>query len=205
MPNSRAPNLRILEMKEDVIVFELSETDVSMANSLRRIMIAEVPTLSIDLVEFNDNTTVLKDEIIAHRLGLIPLRSLDRDMSSWNYNFDCTCEDYCELCSCELFLDCDYNEMIKDLPAHQQDIAITITSRDLISSNPMVQPVHFSNEEDAQRSHDKGITLVKLGPGQRLRLRTFAKKGIGKEHAKWSPTCTVAMKFDPVVKLNEEM
>jgi DNA-directed RNA polymerase II subunit RPB3 len=56
------------------IQFELSETDTSMANTLRRIMIAEVPTLMIDLVEYSDNSTVLNDEYIAHRLGLVPIR-----------------------------------------------------------------------------------------------------------------------------------
>ena len=56
------------------IQFELSETDTSMANTLRRFMIAEVPTLMIDLVEYSDNSTVLNDEYIAHRLGLVPIR-----------------------------------------------------------------------------------------------------------------------------------
>ncbi len=45
-----------------------------MANALRRILISEVPTLAIEFVEFHENTTVLQDEYIAHRLGLIPLR-----------------------------------------------------------------------------------------------------------------------------------
>ena len=61
-------------MQPHEIKFVLSETDTSVANTLRRIMIAEVPTLAIDLVEFHDNSTVLNDEYIAHRLGLMPIR-----------------------------------------------------------------------------------------------------------------------------------
>jgi DNA-directed RNA polymerase II subunit RPB3 len=168
-------------------------------------MIAEVPTLCIDLVDFEDNTTCLQDEFLAHRIGLIPLRSSGRTMDEWNYNHACTCDGECDSCTVHLHLDVDFNEMVKDLPLHEQQVSIAITSRDLQSQNKDVEVVHFSNTEEAERAHEKGIVLVTIGPGQRLKLNCIAKKGIGKEHAKWSPVATVALKHDPIVKLNEEM
>ena len=74
MPNQRFPKIDILSVTPHEMSFVLSDTDTSVANTLRRIMIAEVPTLAIDLVEFSENSTVLNDEYIAHRLGLIPIR-----------------------------------------------------------------------------------------------------------------------------------
>lgn len=206
MPFNRLPNVKIIELREDYVCFELTDTDISMANALRRMMIAEVPTLCIDLVEFEDNTTVLQDEFIAHRLGLIPLRShREGGMASWNYNFECDCDNYCPKCSATFTIDCDFNDIVSRLPLHQQEVAISITTRDLISDTDDVSPVHFGNQAEEDRSRDKGIVIVKLGPGQRLKLKAIAKKGISKEHAKWNPVATVALKHDPIVKLNEDM
>lgn len=208
MPYNRTPSIKIFDVKEDVIQFEIFNTDISLANSLRRIMIAEVPTLSIDLVEFEDNTSVLQDEVIAHRLGLIPIKS-DRmgGMTEWNYNHACTCSDFCDTCSAVFTLDCSFSEM-SQRPENINLVSIPVTSKELISENRDAQPAHFSNEDDAAKnyaSNNTGIVIVRLGPGQSLKFKAIAKKGIGKEHAKWSPVATVALKFDPVVKLNEEM
>lgn len=65
----------IKERTDDRLEFLVNGMIVPMANALRRVMIAEVPTWAIDEVAFEINTTVLHDEIIAHRLGLIPLTS----------------------------------------------------------------------------------------------------------------------------------
>lgn len=67
--------VKVLEHSKYTVKFALNNTDLSVANALRRIMISEVPTMSIDLVEIKENTSALHDEFIAHRLGLIPLAS----------------------------------------------------------------------------------------------------------------------------------
>merc|ERR1711939_366845 len=55
-------------------VFSLVGIDASIANAFRRILLAEVPTLAIEKVYVQNNTSVIADEVLAHRLGLIPLK-----------------------------------------------------------------------------------------------------------------------------------
>ena len=49
--------------------------DASIANSFRRILLSEVPTMAIEKVHVFNNTSVIQDEVLAHRLGLIPLKA----------------------------------------------------------------------------------------------------------------------------------
>ncbi|CAK51475.1 rna polymerase ii b3 subunit [Eimeria tenella] len=67
--------IRVTELSNKVVRFTLSNCDASIANALRRVMISEVPTLAIDLVTVFENTSVLHDEYIVHRLGLLPIDS----------------------------------------------------------------------------------------------------------------------------------
>lgn len=205
MPFNRTPSIKVRDLRQDMCIFELTDTDVSMANALRRVMIAEVPTLCIDTVEIMENTSPLPDEFIAHRLGLIPLRS-SRPMSEWNYNHACECDSYCDMCSVKFVLNCDYNSINEswNTPTSQRETSVMVTSRDLETRNPHVQPVHFGNMDEEQQSGDRGIAIMRLGEGQALRLEAIAIKGIGKEHAKWSPVATVALKYEPIVKINDE-
>ncbi|XP_071729958.1 DNA-directed RNA polymerases II, IV and V subunit 3-like [Rutidosis leptorrhynchoides] len=194
----RFPNVKIRELKDDHAKFELRDTDASVANALRRVMISEVPTIAIDLVEIEVNSSVLNDEFIAHRLGLIPLTS-ERAMSM-RFSRDCDACDgdgQCEFCSVEFHL------RAKCI----NDQTLDVTSKDLYSSDHTVVPVDFSdsgagfdNPED-----QRGITIVKLRKGQELRLRAIARKGIGKDHAKWSPAATVTFMYEPEIHINEEM
>ncbi|KAJ2384476.1 RNA polymerase II subunit 3 [Coemansia sp. RSA 2559] len=173
-----APRVRIRNIDKNNLDFVLSNTSLSVANSLRRVMIAEVPTMAIDLVEFHENTTVLADEYLAHRLGLIPLVS--HSTEGFKYTRDCVCAEYCKECSVEFTLHVKCTE-----PGTR-----TVYSSELISSNKEVTPVLESED-------DRGIILVKMRKGQELNIHCIAKKGVAKEHSKWSPCAAVAFEYDP--------
>ena len=81
----------------------LEGCDLSFANALRRVMIADIPTVAIDMVEIQANTTALPDEFLSHRLGMIPLISTNCDNVLVDHR-DCPCEDGCDRCSIELSL-----------------------------------------------------------------------------------------------------
>ena len=57
----------------DRIVFDMVGIDAALANALRRILLAEVPTMAIERVLLFQNTSIIQDEVLAHRLGLIPI------------------------------------------------------------------------------------------------------------------------------------
>eukprot|EP01112_Ceratiomyxa_fruticulosa_P001158 TRINITY_DN1114_c0_g1_i1.p1 TRINITY_DN1114_c0_g1~~TRINITY_DN1114_c0_g1_i1.p1 ORF type:complete len:301 (+),score=58.74 TRINITY_DN1114_c0_g1_i1:216-1118(+) len=194
MAFARLPQVEITELKADSMTFTLSKTDPSVANALRRVMISEVSTMAIDLVEIEVNTSVLHDEFIAHRLGLIPLTS--HTVGRFNYTRECSCMERCKDCSVELILH------VKCTEEGTRDV----TSQELISNDLDVKPVDQAHvslpvEQTGVRP-ESGILIVKLRKGQELKLKAIAKKGVGKEHAKWSPTCGVTFQYEPDIRIN---
>ena len=72
---NRQPIITNVECKEEKLSFHIERTDTSMVNGLRRVIMAETPTIAIQLVRVYANSSYLCDEFIAHRLGLIPIDS----------------------------------------------------------------------------------------------------------------------------------
>lgn len=165
--------LSITNLTNEILKFQLENIDLSIANAIRRIMITETPTMAIDWVQLESNSSVLCDEFIAHRLGLIPLIS-DNVVENIKFPKDCNCKKNCLDCSIEFNINitCKENQ------------TKSITSSDLKSSDLRIKPA-FDD-----------IIIVKIQKGQELKIRAFAKKGIAKDNAKWNPTTGIGFKYD---------
>jgi len=55
------------------IEFDLVGYDPAIANALRRILLSDLPSMAIEKVHIYQNTSIMQDEVLAHRLGLLPL------------------------------------------------------------------------------------------------------------------------------------
>jgi len=172
--------VKILEKNDVSTRLVIEGADTAFMNSLRRIILAEVPAMAIDEVVVIENSSLLHDEILAHRMGLIPLKT---DLDSYNLPEECTCKSElgCNLCRVSLTMDVE-----------AKDSNRTVYSGDLVSENTNIEPV------------TPKIPLVKLAPDQRIRLEAYARLGKGEKHAKWQPVAVCAYRHFPKVKINEK-
>jgi DNA-directed RNA polymerase subunit D len=172
--------IEILDRSNGSLTFILRGVTLSMANTLRRIMIAEVPVMAIDDVTIVQNTSPVKDEILAHRLGLIPLKT---DLKGYVIPEKCSCQSEfgCDLCSVTLTLGIEATDLPK-----------SVYSMELKSENPDVVPV------------SDNIPLSKLAVGQSIHLEAYAKLGRGKDHAKWQPVSACSYKYVPNISIDTQ-
>lgn len=165
----------ISRLDDNVGRFCLESSSPAFANAFRRAMISEVPTLAIDEVRIYDNTSALFDEMLAHRIGMIPLET---DVSSYVRREECTCEgEGCPGCTVTYTLSVEGPCMVY--------------SRDLISADPAAAPA------------DPNIPLVKLTTDQKVVLEARAQLSTGREHAKWQPVSACGFKNYPVIEVSD--
>ena len=188
--------VEVSELTYDQANFAINGLDQSMANSLRRVMLAEVPTLAIDIVSIEENTSALFDEFIAHRLGLVPLDS--RLADRFQYSRDCSCATSCPNCTVKYSLD-----------VTGADEGVTeVTHLDIQAEGGAGQPLPvplWDRSLSPEENRLSAVSVVKLRKNQRLRVKMEAKKGIAKMHAKYNPTGTVAMRYETVIAIDRDI
>ena len=81
--------------KSDNKIALTSDMNISMANALRR-SVNYIPILAVDSLEISKNDSALYDEIIAHRVGLVPLKNEKLRLAK---ECDCGKEEGCGKCS----------------------------------------------------------------------------------------------------------
>ncbi len=155
-------SLEIISKDKQKISVKLKGIPIHYANALRRICLNGVPIFAIDTIDIIENSSVLPDEGLAHRLGLIPITT---DLSRFNEPSKCDCnsESGCSNCKVMLVLD-----------TGKSDVTRTVLSNELSSEDDSIKP-----------TSDK-ISIVQLAPGQRVKIECYARLGRGTNHAKWN-------------------
>jgi len=167
--------ISFVRVSDNTARFSLEGAWPAFANSLRREMISGVPTLAIEDVRIYDNTSVLFDEMLVHRLGLIPLRT---DLKAHVPKEECSCEGAgCPTCTATYTLSVEGPR--------------TVYSNDLIPQDSASGPV------------SENIPIVKLTEDQKVVIEAKAHLSTGRDHAKWQATTACGYKNYPVIAIDE--
>lgn len=167
--------VQVLKKKGDTVVFVLDGATPAFANALRRIMISEVPTMSVEWVDFHKNSSILFDEVISHRMGLIPLRF---DPKKFNLKEECKCGGKgCTLCEAVFAVE-------KKGPA-------IVYSGELKASNKDVKPT------------SPNFPIAELLENQDLKFEARAELGTGRRHAKWQ-AANAAYQYFPEIEATKD-
>lgn len=196
--------------KEDKVVFDLIDAPPSHANALRRTLLADVPSVAFDLIGIEQNTSVMPDEVMCHRIGLIPLNV---DSSLFGFPPETpnpqTDDDKSYVILFGLHViggegpEPDYSSVDSD---YEYELPPTYTgpSCKVMSSHLVWMP--FPGQTSffpipPSVLHDD-IEITHLVPGQVVHLYARAYKGTGSTHAKFSPVCTAYYRSLPRIEID---
>lgn len=147
------------ERKKNKHVFLLKDADDVFANTIRRLIAEEVPTLAVEEIEIKENSSALYDEMLGLRLGLTPLKT---DLKSYTFKATCSCQgEGCARCELKISLKVNKKGYVYAQEAESTDPKCTFV-------------------------HDL-MPITKLLPKQKVDVLMTATLGRGKEHTKWAP------------------
>ncbi|GBP24305.1 DNA-directed RNA polymerases I and III subunit RPAC1 [Eumeta japonica] len=179
--------------------FDLIGIQPAFANAFRRLMLSEVPSMAIEKVMIKNNTSLIQDEVLAHRLGLIPLKA---DPRLFQYRLEDAAEGTdSNTLEYTLKVKCVNNAAKTKDPHKTED---SYENSNIYSSQIKWHPI--GNQASTYKEADIGpvhgdILISKMRPGHEIDLHMIAIKGIGKDHAKFSPVATASYRLLPDITL----
>lgn len=195
--------MEIIQLDEEEMEMEFDIIGIGppIVNAIRRILIAEIPTMAIDRVHLFNNTTVIPDEVLVHRLGLIPIKVDPRLFVNKDPDGADTEEDTLKF---ELKVKCSRKlGATKDnsIPDETSCVNSKIRSEHLKFVPLGNQKTNYGDIRPVKED----ILLAVLRPGHEIDLEAFCFKNIGREHAKFSPVVVSSYRLMPQIKLLEEI
>jgi len=188
--------IKIIKLDDEEIVFDLVGVDASIANALRRIMLAEVPTVAIETVYISSNTSIIHDEVLAHRIGLIPIK-VDPRKVEW---LPPDSEEGTETDTIVF----KYEVACPPIPSDLTEDQAQTWNHNVLSKEFVWAPVGAQEEtfaDDPPRPVHDDIVVAVLRPGQKIELEGHCVKGVGKDHTKFSPVATATYRLLPDIVL----
>lgn len=185
--------------------------DAAVANAFRRILMAEIPTLAIEYVFVHNNTSVIQDEVLAQRLGLIPLKGSVEGIN-WMRWYRKPAEDEepseedgpSDFNTVVMHLDV---ECTKNRDAHPEEEDprklyhhAHVYAKD-ISFAPVGRQENYFVGDGAIQPVNPDILIAKMRPGQKIEMELHCIKGIGADHAKFSPVATATYRLMPDINI----
>ena len=199
----------------ELTTFSLIGIDASIANAFRRILLAEIPTIAIEDVFVHNNTSIIQDEVLAHRLGLIPLTGNYEAITAMDFKrppSDTEPEGQKptdqNTILLKLEIACEWAEGAKKLlEKHQADdidklyVNHNVYAKD-IEFTPIGRQINeFSEEKGPIEPVSPDILIAKMRPGQEINIEMHARKGRGGDHAKFSPVATASYRLMPTIDI----
>lgn len=192
MTTLRSPNIKIIESNKNVVKFEVTDITMGEANTIRK-KLMNIPTLAIERVEIIINGSEFIDEVLAHRLGLVPILSpakissnpTDEELNlnqfaylkSTDFSSDYICP--CNLSKNEHCMNCNQSYEI-DITCPASEKYIDITSSDIRRVN---------GDKISKLFPD--IVITRLKSNHQLHIKCRVKIGTANIHAKWSPFAVI--------------
>ncbi|RWS30304.1 DNA-directed RNA polymerases I and III subunit RPAC1-like isoform X1 [Leptotrombidium deliense] len=193
----------IQRVDRNCLEFDMIHINAAITNALRRILISEVPTLAIEKVFVYNNTSLLQDDFLAHRLGLIPIK-VDPRYFEYRQEGDIegTPQDTVVF---DLKVKCVKNSNAETDASTPEKMYI---NRHVYSGQFKWLPIGSQAEmfrEKPIKPVDDDILIAKLSPGQELDLKLHCVKGIGRDHIKFSPVATAFYRLLPKIELTKKV